>query len=39
MGKDMDFMLQWLMSAKGLDKLVEIFKGEFSNFRKFSSGL
>ena len=30
MGKDMDFMSQWLV-REGLDKLVEIFRGEFSN--------
>ena len=37
-GKDMDFTLQYLV-RKGLDKLVEIFRGKFSNFRKFSSAL
>ena len=34
-GKDMDFKLQWLV-REGLYKLAEIFRGEFSNFRKFS---
>ena len=28
MGKDMDFVSQWLVH-KGLDKLAEIFRGEF----------
>ena len=37
-GKDVDFVSQWLI-REGLDKLVEIFRGEFSNFRKFSSAL
>ena len=36
--KDIDFELQWLV-REGLDKLVEIFRGEFSKFRKFSSVL
>ena len=37
-GKDMDFESQWLI-REGLDKLVENFRGEFFNSRKFSSAL
>ena len=36
--KDMDFVSQWLV-REGLDKLIEVFRGEFSNFRKFPSAL
>ena len=39
MGKDMDFVSQWLV-REGPDKFVETFKGKFSaNFRKFTSAL
>ena len=37
-GTDMDFTSQQLV-REGLDKLVEIFRGEFSNFRKLSSAI
>ena len=38
MGKGMDIVSQWLVHV-GQDKLVENFRGEFSNFINFSSAI
>ena len=37
-GTDIDFESHWLVH-EGLDNLSKIFRGEFCNFRKFSSAL